>query len=211
MTRPTTLFFERRYKNKKLRKAGGVKTSDIKKKKPLKKKAPAKKKLPPPKCEYVRMQRMWYVENQLDGSKSEVEFKKFTESAYLYKCQKGSTVTLKGKGKNVSLVNCEGVTVVFDDLVAGVELTNCKKCRIIAKGQCQMFRFDKSDSITTFLMDPKNVAEAVFSCTMCGELNVDYPDPKDPENETITKAIPTVFEHKVVGNKIHSEVSHLYG
>ena len=44
----------------------------------------------------------------------------------------------------------------------------------------------------------KDVAKDVqFSYTMCGELNVDFPDPKDPDNETITKAIPTVFEHKV--------------
>ena len=201
------------YKNTKLRKAGGFKAGEVKKKKPVKKKSAAKKKLPPPKCEYVRMQRMWYVENQIDGSKSEVEFKNKNESGYLYKCQKGSTITFKGKGKSIQIVNCEGATLIFDDLVAGVELTNCKKMKIIAKGQCQMFRFDKSDSILTYLMDPKNVAEVQFACTMCGELNVDFPDPKDPQNETITKAIPTVFEHKIdtTNGKIVSHVSHLYG
>lgn len=196
------------YKNKKLRKTGPVK---VKKKAAPKKKAAAKKKIGPPSCKFVRAQRMWYVENQPADSKTEVEFKKFTEAAYLYKCQKGSVVTLKGKGKNCQLVNCEGTTVIFENLVAGVEVTNCKNLKLICSGTCNMFRFDKTDGIKTFLTDAENIKHVTFSCTKCSELNVEFPDPKDPKNETINKPIPSLFEHKIVGDKIHSEVSHLYG
>jgi len=195
------------HKNTKLR---GHKKIPAKATKPKKKKTAAKKKLPPPKMEFVRGQQMWYVENQIDGSTSKVDFAKFTQAAYLYKCQKGSVVELNGKGKSLQVVACDGVLIRFDDLVAGVELTNCKNITLVSRKTCKMFNFDQVDSCKTFICQRSGIDDIVFACNKCSDLNCDFPDP-DSKDESITRPIPTTFEHKVAGRKIHSEVSHLYG
>lgn len=200
------------YKNKKLRKKGTVPDGSAKKKKASTKKS-TKKKLPPAKCEYTRGQKMWYVENQLSDSTTKVDFADFTQSAYLYRCQKGSHVEINGKGKNVQIVSCDGVTVVFDTLVAGIEVTNSKNLRLISRKTCKMFRFDKVDGAKTFLTQKEGVADVIFSCTQCSDLNVDFPDPSSSAkpDDTITKPIPSLFEHTIRKGEVHSEVSHLYG
>lgn len=195
------------YKNAKLRKSGPV---TMKKKAP-KKAGKAKKKKGPAKCEYTRMQRMWYVENQVDDSVSEVTFEKKNQGGYVYRCDKG-TVTFKGKGKNIQIVNCDGTKLIFDDVLAGIEVTNSKNIKIVCLGRCQMFRFDASDGVNVYLDKADNLADVTFSTTKCSEMNVEFPDPDAKEaGDTIQKPIPSVYEHSIKGAKIVSEVSHLYG
>jgi len=195
------------YKNKKLRKSGGIQVT-----KPKPKAKKAKKALPPAKFEWAKFLRAWAIENQPDGATVTCNFKSTREPSNLYRCQK-ARIVFTGKGKSISIINCENTTIIVESLLCGLEVTNSKNLKIIVTGQVSMFRFDKSDGLKIYLGDKECMKTAKFATSKCSDMNVEFPDcnPGAAADDTITKPIPEAYEHHIVDMKIKSEVSHLYG
>ena len=58
-----------------------------------------------------------------------IEGAELQQSVYVYKCS-GCTVQVRGKCSNIVLDQCNKTGLVFDSVVAGVELVNCQSVQV---------------------------------------------------------------------------------
>lgn len=69
---------------------------------------------------------------------------------YIYKCQR-SVVSISGKPKVITVDNCAKVGLVFDSVVAMVEVLNCKDVKVQVKVSVPTVNIDKVDTLTLYL------------------------------------------------------------
>jgi len=197
---------QKAYKNRSL-----VKTSKVsdapKKKTGLKKKKKAPVKVLPPKCEYDRRQHTWFIENQPDDANVEVEIKEANDKVYLYKCG-NCVVRLNGRLKALNVVNCKKTQVLFDDLLAVVEVNNCTSVKLQSRGKCPAMTIDKTNGCQVYLS--RASLGCHFVCAQSSEMNVNFPNSDAEDADWLERPIPEQFQHKLVGTELTSEVSDLY-
>ncbi len=81
----------------------------------------------PPKLELTG--RKWEVEFHVDNPNIEVKDVESNQSVYVYKCE-ASTLKVTGKCNNIVLDGCKKVGIVFDDVVAAIEVVNCQSVQL---------------------------------------------------------------------------------
>ena len=189
-------------------------THSQQKKKP---EAPAKKK--PlrglPIFEYQDRGFKWVIENQT-LSTAQKEFPKENgvltvdisdpkQQVYLYNCE-GITIKVNGKFKSLVLDKCDKCAIVYDTLISGTEMVNCKKLQLQVNGICPVFTIDKTMNVLIYLMSKEALAVSTFTTSLSSEMNVSFPDGDDQKE----LPIPEQFVHKLVDGAVKSDVSDLY-
>lgn len=155
----------------------------------------------------------WVIENHTaDTVKKEVapdglvkvEITDPKQQVYLYNCD-GVTVQVKGKFKSLVIDTCTKCAVIYDTLISGTEMVNCKKIQIQVNGICPVFTIDKTIGLTVYL-SAESIPISSFTTSLSSEMNVSYPE-GDEQKEV---PIPEQFVHKVGKGSMTSEVSDLY-
>ena len=201
---------DQKNKNKKI--SGKLDLDKLPKKKTKKAtKSAAPKKVYPPTQYFATGEGTHYVEHQPADVRLTVEASA-KEKVYLYKCA-GAIVTIKGKFKCLSLVNCKKTQVIFDDMISVAEVNNCTSVKLQALGQCPSVCIDKTDGCIVYL-SAKSL-DCQFVCSKISECNVSWPDPDSADKENpdwVDKPIPEQYHHSIdVENKaVTARVSDLY-
>jgi len=133
-----------------------------------------------------------------------VEISDPKQQVYLYNCE-GITVKVNGKFKNLILDKCTGCNVVYDTLISGTEIVNCKKIQLQVMDVCPVFTIDKTNNLVVYLSE-QSKGVSTFTTSLSSEMNVSFPDGEDIKE----MPIPEQFVHKIDKGAVTSEVSDLY-
>jgi len=155
----------------------------------------------------------WVIENHTkesvikEASKDgviTVEISDPKQQVYLYNCD-NVTVKVNGKFKSLVLDKCEKCAVVYDTLISGAEMVNCKKIQLQVMGVCPVFTIDKTMNVVVYL-SAESVNISTFTTSLSSEMNVSFPDGEDQKE----MPIPEQFVHKLKDGLVTSDVSDLY-
>ena len=100
---------------------------------------------------------------------------------------------VKTKVNNIVLDECKKVMLIFETVVAGIELINCKSCKTQVKGYVQTVTIDKCDG-TQLILNKESLDAEVVSAKS-SELNIVVPGETE-EDEYKEHPIPEQFVSK---------------
>jgi len=138
----------------------------------------------------------WLVEHQVKQQSLVIEAD-VKQTAYVYQCV-DSVLEVKGKCNAITLDGCKKVALIFDSVVAGIELINCTSCKVQVRGACQTITVDKCSGAQLILNRESLHAEIISAKT--SELNIVVPAENEGEDYK-EFAIPEQFVSKWVGDK----------
>jgi len=142
----------------------------------------------------------WEVEHQVKQTGLEIEGDR-AHTVYVYQCS-DSVLTVKGKVNAITLDGCKKMAVVFDSVVAGIELINCSSCKVQVKDLVQTVTVDKCSG-TQVILNRESLAAEIVSAKS-SELNIVVPGENEGD-EFKEFAIPEQFVSKWVGGKWTTE------
>ena len=116
----------------------------------------------------------------------------YKRQVYVYKCT-DSVLTVNGKCNAITLDGCKKTAIVFDTVVANVELINCTSCKIQVRELTQSINVDKCDGVQIILNRASLNAEILSA--KCSELNIVVPGENEGDEFT-EHAIPEQFTSK---------------
>ena len=105
---------------------------------------------------------------------------------------------VKTKVNNIVLDDCKKVMLIFETVVAGIELINCSSCTVQVKDVVQTVTVDKCNG-TQVILNRESLACEVVSAKS-SELNIVVPGANDGD-EFKEFAIPEQFVSKWTGEK----------
>jgi len=109
-----------------------------------------------------------------------------------------SVLTVTGKTNAITLDGCKKMALVFDSVVAGVELINCTSCKVQVKNLAMTFSVDKCSG-TQLILNKESLAAEIISAKS-SELNIIVPGANEGD-EFKEFAIPEQFVSKWDGSK----------
>jgi len=134
----------------------------------------------------------WQVENQVGNKTMEITEGEVKHSIYVYKCT-DCVLQVKTKVNNIVLDSCKKVMLVFDTVVAGIEIINCNSCKMQVTGKVATVSIEKCDG--TQLILNRDSVDAEIVSAKSSELNIIVPGKTD-EDEYVEHAIPEQFISK---------------
>eukprot|EP00117_Sycon_ciliatum_P023601 scpid59272/ scgid20021/ Adenylyl cyclase-associated protein 2 len=183
------------HKNPALRGSSVVKAGETSKTAAAAPKATAVKK--PPKC--ARTGNKWEVEWH-DGNKEIVIDDTATKQiVYIYKCT-NSTIQVKGKVNNITLDSCKKTAVVFEDVIASLDIINCQSVQAQVTGITPIVNIDKTDGCQVYLSEQCKNAPIITAKS--SEMNVMVPK---GDGDYVECALPEQYQSKWNGKHFVTE------
>mmetsp|Transcript_2608 Transcript_2608/g.3028 ORF Transcript_2608/g.3028 Transcript_2608/m.3028 type:complete len:166 (+) Transcript_2608:230-727(+) len=138
----------------------------------------------------------------------QVEIKDKKESAYLMDNQ-FAHITVVNKTSGVAIDGCKNCTVVVDEVISFVEVTNSKNIKLIVKKTCPSVAVDKTDDCNIDITAVADPTKVVVIAAKSSAMNVQFTH----NGETIEKPIPEQFKYSLKLDPephVISEVSDIY-
>jgi len=145
----------------------------------------------------------WQVENQVNNKEIVIADTEPKQSCYIYKC-KGSTILIKGKINAITLDACTKTAVVFESVVASVEVVNCNSVEIQVTGKVPAIAIDKTSGIQLYLGADALETEIVSSKS--DQMNVLIPG-ASADQDLVEMPIPEQYRTLIKGGKLITEPS----
>jgi adenylyl cyclase-associated protein len=123
------------------------------------------------------------------------------QSVTISDCKKCSFIIL-GKLTNISVMNCAEVGVIFDDIIACVEVVRSTKLGIQANGKIAQIAVDKCSGVEIYIQSPSG-KEVEIVTSLSDSLNVNYPGAR-PDDDPIEFPIPSQFTSVIEQGKLHT-------
>ncbi|PRP80056.1 Adenylyl cyclase-associated protein 1 [Planoprotostelium fungivorum] len=139
----------------------------------------------------------WHLENVKGSQGVTITVEEQKQSVLLYKVE-ASTVIIKGKVTSVSIDTCKKVGVVFDDVIATVEVVNSQSIQAQANGAIPSFTIDKTQGVT-FYVQSQSGRKVEIITSGSSEVNVVTPgktENDDPSEQPIPQQFITTFDDK---------------
>jgi len=130
-----------------------------------------------------------------------VEITSFQQSVTISNCDK-AVVQVKGKCTNIAVMNCTNVGVIFDDVVAAVEVIRSKKMQLQANGVLAQIALDNSSGVDIFVQSAAGKTLEVVTA-LCEGVNVTFPG-ETAESDPVEYPIPMQFISNLKDGKLHT-------
>jgi len=138
----------------------------------------------------------WVCEHQVKQSSLTIDAE-VKQTVYVYQCT-DSVLTVNGKCNAITLDGCKKMAIVFDTVVAGIELINCTSCKVQVKDKIMTVTVDKCNG--TQLILTRESLDCEIISAKSSELNIVVPG--ENENDEFKEfAIPEQFVSKWDGTK----------
>jgi len=145
----------------------------------------------------------WCVEYQLNNKSIVISETEPKQTVYIYKC-KGSVIQIKGKVNAVTVDDCSGTGIVFENVVASFEVVNCNSVEVQVLGRVPSIAIDKTSGCQVFLSKESLETEIVTSKS--SEMNVSFPDSTSTEQDLVEFAVPEQYKSYVRKGKLVTEI-----
>eukprot|EP00891_Asterochloris_glomerata_P007916 jgi/Astpho2/7916/Aster-06394 len=148
--------------------------------------------------------RKWCVEGQVDNRQVVVDDTSPKQTVYIYAC-KGSTVQVKGKVNAITMDSCSRVGLLFDDIVASVEVVNSQNVQLQCTGRVPTVAVDKTDGIQLYLSEQS--LDVAITTAKSSEINLVLPGKGDAD--PVELPVPEQFVSTIQNGRLVTEpVSH---
>mmetsp|Transcript_4482 Transcript_4482/g.6717 ORF Transcript_4482/g.6717 Transcript_4482/m.6717 type:complete len:163 (+) Transcript_4482:55-543(+) len=141
----------------------------------------------------------WIIE-KVDGKQDIVVNATETKQSVLISNCSNFVVTVKGKVSSITINKCSTGGVIFDDVIASVELMNGKKIQLQANGAVPTIQVDKTEGATVFLQTEAGQKADIIS-SLASEVNVVLPA-ADDNSDPSELPIPYQFKTNVKDGKL---------
>lgn len=156
----------------------------------------------PHSVEYDDNQSRWYVSG-LDKDTSEpveITSKGLKDSVYVEKCS-GGVVKIVGKINALTINNCSGTGIVFDDAVSIAEVINSKKVQVQVIGSVPTLVVDKSADIALYASEKSKTISKIVSSESS---SINYLTPEG--DDMIEHPVPYQISSEIKDGKLVSSV-----
>eukprot|EP01120_Amphizonella_sp_Union-15-10_P006269 TRINITY_DN1980_c0_g2_i1.p1 TRINITY_DN1980_c0_g2~~TRINITY_DN1980_c0_g2_i1.p1 ORF type:complete len:170 (-),score=49.64 TRINITY_DN1980_c0_g2_i1:67-576(-) len=150
----------------------------------------------------------WFVENQQKKSDLVVNITEIKQIVFISNVE-DSVVTIKGKANGVVVQGVKRSGIIFDDIVANVEVINSQKVQIQANGTVPSISVDKTHGATIYIQTPEGKKVEIVT-SLSSEVNVVTPGASadsDPKEQPIPQQFVTVFDSH--GHLVTKPVEHV--
>jgi hypothetical protein len=119
-----------------------------------------------PSIRYDRDRTTHWVEYQNNRQDVVINIEEPKQKVYVRGCV-DTVITVVGKCTTVNLENSKGTSVIFDDVIATVEVVNSSKVQLQANASVPSFILDKTDSCHIYILNEKGYDTNIISscCT----------------------------------------------
>jgi len=145
----------------------------------------------------------WCIEYQIDNKSIEISEPEPKQTVYIYRC-KNSVIQIKGKVNAVTVDDCSGTGIVFENVVASFEVVNCNSVEVQVLGRVPSIAIDKTSGCQVFLSKESLETEIVTSKS--SEMNVSFPDATSAEQDLVEFAVPEQYKSYVRKGKLVTEI-----
>jgi len=142
----------------------------------------------------------WEVENQKNATGLTIDGD-VKQTIYMGRCE-GAVLTVKGKVNAITLDGCKKSCIVFDSCLSGVELINCKSCKVQVTDIVHTVTVDTCAG-TQIILNRASLGADIVSAKS-SELNIVVPGESEGD-EFKEFAIPEQFVSKWDGTKWTTE------
>ncbi|KAL3314906.1 F-actin-capping protein subunit alpha [Cichlidogyrus casuarinus] len=153
-----------------------------------------------PPCKELRGNK-WCVEFFENNSNIEVCPDEIKQSVYVYKCS-NCTIQIKGKANSIVLDNCKKVGVVFESIIACLDLVNCQSVQAQVTQDLPAVNIDKTDGATIYLSEKSKSADIVTAKS--SSVNITIPT---ADGDFVEYPIPEQFKSKFDGKKMVTTIT----
>jgi len=140
----------------------------------------------------------WNVEHHKGDQNIVIGETETNQSVYVYKCD-NCTIQVGGKCNNIVLDGCKKTGLVFQSVVAGVEVINCQSVKIQVLGTTPTISVDKADGCQMFLSKESLGVDLITA--KYSELNLMIPT----EDDFVEQPVPEQFITRVEGTKLNTK------
>eukprot|EP01025_Chloroclados_australasicus_P014313 TRINITY_DN1670_c0_g2_i1.p1 TRINITY_DN1670_c0_g2~~TRINITY_DN1670_c0_g2_i1.p1 ORF type:complete len:510 (-),score=79.18 TRINITY_DN1670_c0_g2_i1:341-1837(-) len=159
----------------------------------------------PPKKE-LQGGRKWVIENYKDDKEIILDEVTKEQSVYIYNCT-GSVIQVKGKANAISLDKCKKCGILFENVVAAVEVVHSSSMQMQCTGVVPTVNIDNTDGCTVFLNEQS--LETTITTSKSSEVNISVPT---ADGDFAEHPIPEQFVSSYRDGKFVTEpVSHSAG
>jgi len=102
-----------------------------------------------------------------------------------------SVITVHGKPTSISVENAKGSGIIFDDVIATVEVVNSQKIQLQANGQVGSIVLDKTHGATLFIQTARGLGANIVTSQVSG-INVNTPGARE-EDDMVEHALPEQY------------------
>ena len=140
------------------------------------------------------------VEEKLDGKHDlEITPTETKETVFLSNLKK-CVVHIKSKVTTISVVKCTETAIIFEDVVASFEITNCDRVQVQVNGAAPTMMVDKSSRVTIYLQTQASHNTEIIT-SLADQVNVVV---AKGEADPLELSIPCQFKTTLDGSKLHT-------
>jgi len=143
----------------------------------------------------------WAIENQVGNREIVISETEAKQTCYIFKCSQ-TTVQVKGKINAIVIDSCSKTAVVFESVVASVDIVNCNSIELQVTGKVPSISVDKTSGCQLYL-GKEALATEIYS-SKSSEMNVMIPG-KTENDDLVEIAIPEQYRTVVRDGKLHTE------
>jgi len=165
--------------------------------------APGKKATPAKPPKFSLEGNKWVIEYQVDNKTLVIADTEPRHTVYIYRC-KNSVIQIKGKVNAVTVDECSGTGIVFENVVASFEVVNCNSVEVQVVGRVPSIAIDKTSGCQVFLS--KDSLETEIVTSKSSEMNVSFPNSTAPDQDLVEYAIPEQYKSSVKKGKLVTEI-----
>lgn len=141
----------------------------------------------------------WVVENQVGNREIVIEAKEKKETVYIFKCV-DSVVHVKGKLNSIVLDSCKKTSLLFDTVIASIDVVNCQDAQVQVTGLMPTISIDKTNGCHVYLSEQAKDADIITA--MSSEVNIHVPK---RDGDFTEYAVPGQFKTKFVSNRLETK------
>ena len=149
----------------------------------------------------------WQVENHVGVQDVKVTPENQKQSVYVYKCNE-SVITISGKCSSIAIDTCEKTGIIFDDVIASVEVVNSKGVQLQANGSVPNMTIDGTEGATIYVQTEAGRAVEIVTSNS-RQVNIVTPGATEQDDPT-EYPVPEQFLSKFESGKlVSSAVEHI--
>jgi len=145
----------------------------------------------------------WSIEWQQNNREIVIQDTEPKHTLYIYKCT-GSTIQIKGKVNAITMDACTKTAIVFETVVASMEIVNCNTVEVQITGKVPAIAVDKTDGCQIYLS--KDALDTEIVTSKSSAMNVLIPG-STPDQDLVELPIPEQYRTVVKDGKLVTETS----
>jgi len=143
----------------------------------------------------------WWVENQTSNKSIVIDDTNVKQSVFISGCV-DCVITIKGKINQITMENSSKTGIVFESVVASVDVVNSKKIQMQCTGVMQSLGIDKVHEMQIYL-NAECLGVSIIT-SLSSDISVLLPG-KNADQDMVEQAIPYQFQTRVVDGKLITE------